>query len=157
MDSIAKIYLERADTELLLASKIITLTEDEEVKIMLRIPKDKTFYSSVITHAYYAIFYAAKGILLTKGIKTSSPEVHKNTFEMFKKELVDTGILDFQLLEIYKKMVIRADELLCIFKDEKWKRGHFTYKTIPQANKKPADDSLSNAKLFVSNINKVIK
>jgi len=50
------------------------------------------------------------------------------------------GILDVNLLTIYKKMMVRADQLLQIFKDEKWKRGHFTYETIPQANKDPADD-----------------
>lgn len=61
------------------------------------------------------------------------------------------------MLEIYKKMVVRADELLEIFKDEKWKRGNFTYNTIPQANKEPAEDSLKNAKQFLSNISKVIK
>ena len=54
-------------------------------------------------------------------------------------------------------MVVRADELLEIFKNEKWKRGNFTYNTIPQVNKEPAEDSLKNAKLFISNIIKVIE
>ena len=54
-------------------------------------------------------------------------------------------------------MVVRADDLLEIFRDEKWKRGTFTYKTIPQANKEPAEDSIRNAKFFVSNIANVIK
>ncbi|MBS3122031.1 HEPN domain-containing protein [Candidatus Woesearchaeota archaeon] len=156
MDLMVTIYLERADTELLLAEKIKIITEEDDIKVLLKIPQDKTFYSSVISHAYYAIFYAAKAILVTKGIKTSSSEVHKKTFDEFKNNFVDTGVLDVKLLEIYKKIVIRADVLLGVFKDEKWKRGHFTYNTIPQANKEPADDSLANAKLFVSNIAKVI-
>ncbi len=54
-------------------------------------------------------------------------------------------------------MVVRADELLEIFREAKQKRGSFTYQTIPQANKEPAEDSLKNAKLFVSNISKVIR
>lgn len=54
-------------------------------------------------------------------------------------------------------MIVRADELLEIFRGEKWKRGHYTYQTIPQANKGPAKDSLKNSKFFVSNIMKVIK
>jgi len=41
---------------------------------------------------------------------------------------------------------------LGIFKEEKWKRGHYTYKTIPQANKGPAEESIENAKTFLSNI-----
>jgi uncharacterized protein (UPF0332 family) len=76
---------------------------------------------------------------------------------MFKNVFVDSGILDVNLLEIYKKMVVKADELLEIFKEERWKRDNFTYKTIPQANKEPAEDSLKNAKIFVSNIVKIIR
>lgn len=68
-----------------------------------------------------------------------------------------TGVLDVKLLEIYEKMAIRADELLEIFKGEKWKRGNFTYNTIPQANREPAEDSLRNEKLFVSNITKILQ
>jgi uncharacterized protein (UPF0332 family) len=157
MDLMVKIYLERADNEILAAKSLKKLSENEQAKQDFELPSDITFYSSVISHSYYAIFYAAKAILLTKGIKTSLPDVHKKTFSAFKENLADTGILDVKLLEIYKKIVIRADTLLGIFKDEKWKRGNFTYATIPQANKEPAEDSLNNAKVFVSNINKVIK
>jgi hypothetical protein len=46
--------------------------------------------------------------------------------------------------------------LLNIFEEEKGKRGEFTYETLPQANKEPAETSLNNAKLFVSNIMKVM-
>jgi len=157
MDLQINLFIERADTELLLAEKIKILCEEDNTRTMLQIPKQKTFYSAVISHAYYSIFYSAKAILLTKNIKTTSPDIHKKTFDEFKKQFVDTGILDVKLLEIYKKMVIRADKLLEIFKDEKWKRGNFTYHTIPQANKEPAEDSINNAKLFFSNILKVIE
>ncbi len=157
MDSRVSLLIERADTELVLAQKIKLLTEDMKLREELHIEPRKTFYSSVISHGYYAIFYAAKAVLLTKNVITSSPDIHKKTFDAFKREFVDTGILDVKLLEIYKKQVIRADTLLEIFKDEKWKRGNFTYHTLPQANKDPADDSLANAKLFVSNIMKVIE
>jgi len=157
MDLQILLLLERANSELLLAEKIKTLSEDSDVKKTLRIPPDKTFYSAVISHSYYAIFYAAKAILLTKNIKTSSPNVHKKTFDGFKNEFVDTGILDVKLLDIYKKLVVRANSLLEIFKDEKWKRGNFTYQTLPQANKEPAEDSIKNSRLFVSNIIKILE
>ena len=157
MGSMVEIFLERANNEILAAESLKRLSEETRSKEEFRLPQKITFYSSVISHSYYAIFYAAKAILLTKNIKTSAPEVHKKTFNEFRKNLVDTGILDVMLLQIYKKLVIRADELLQIFKGEKWKRGNFTYKTIPQANKEPAEDSLKNAKFFVSNITKVIE
>lgn len=151
-----EIYIERANNDILAANSLKILSENPENKKAFNIPTDETFYSSVISHSYYAIFYAAKAILLSKKIKTNAPEVHKKTFDAFKEHFVDNGLLDVKLLKIYKIMVVRADELLEIFKQEKKRRGTFTYTTIPQANKVPADDSLSNAKIFVSNIQKII-
>ena len=157
MGSLTEIYLDRSNNEVMIAESLKRLTEQEEDKENFDLPEDISFYSAVISHSYYAIFYAAKALLLTKKIDTKAPEVHKKTFEEFKKRFVDTKELDINFLKIYKKMIVRADELLQIFKDEKWKRGHFTYQTIPQANKEPAEDSLKNAKFFVSNIMKVVK
>ncbi|MFH0837634.1 MAG: HEPN domain-containing protein [Candidatus Aenigmatarchaeota archaeon] len=150
------IFLERANNEISAAESLKKLSENEKAKIDFQLSKSITFYSSVISHSYYAIFYAAKAILLTKGIKPRAPGVHKKTYETFDKTFVQTGILDRRLIMIYGSLVIMADELLEIFKDEKWKRGHFTYTTIPQTNKSPADESLKNAKVFVSNITKVL-
>jgi len=154
--SLIEMYLDRANNEIMAAGSLKRLSEQEEDKISFDLPGDISFYSSVILHSYYAIFYAAKAILLTKDIETKSPEVHKKTFAEFKENFVDTKELDVSFLKIYRKMIVRADELLEIFRDEKWKRGHFTYQTIPQANKGPAEDSLKNSKFFVSNIMKVI-
>ncbi|RLI97218.1 MAG: hypothetical protein DRO96_01190 [Candidatus Aenigmatarchaeota archaeon] len=152
MDSRVKIFIERGKTELKIAETLFRLSNNADEKTSLDIKEDMTFYSAVISHSYYCIFYAAKAILMSKNIKTSTPEVHKKTYEEFKRVFVDSGILDVELLRIYRKLVIRADELLGIFKEEKWKRGHYTYKTIPQANKGPAEESIENAKTFLSNI-----
>lgn len=152
MDSRVKIFIERAKTELKMAETLFRLSWNTDEKLNLDIKEETTFYSGVISHSYYCIFYSAKALLLTKNIKTEAPEVHKKTYEEFKRHFVDSGILDVELLRIYRKLVIRADELLGIFKEEKWKRGHYTYKTIPQANKGPAEESMDNAKTFLSNI-----
>lgn len=69
-----------------------------------------------------------------KGAQTKPPEIHKKTYDEFKKRFVDTGMLDVELLKIYKSMIVRADELLFLFRTEKRKRGKFTYQTIAQAN-----------------------
>jgi len=156
MDSQVEIFIKRANNELLAAESLKRLSEEVKYKDEFNIPQDATFYSSVISHSYYAIFYAAKAILLTKNIKTTSPNIHKTTYNLFDKTFVKTGVLDKKLLQIYTDMVVKAGDLLEIFKDEKWKRGNFTYQVIAQANKTPADDSLRNAKLFVANISKVI-
>lgn len=57
-----------------------------------------------------------------------------------------------ELLRIYEKILIKADTLLHIFKHEKGKRGKFTYRELPQANKEPAKESLDNAKIFFKHI-----
>jgi len=158
MDSLIKLYLERSENEIGQAEVLYFVTSDEKLqKEVFHLDKSQTFYSGVISHCYYAVFYAAKGILLTKGVKTYAPSIHKKTYDEFKRAFVDTGILDMKLFNIYKGMVVKADELLEIYKTSKSKRGKFTYKTIPQANKEPAEESLKNANTFVSNIGKVVR
>ena len=156
MDTVIKQYLERSENELRLSIILMNISGSEE-KARFGANKEDTFYSSVISHAYYSIFYSAKAILLTKNIKTYPPDIHKRTFEAFKREFVDSGILDLELLRIYNEMIVRADELLGIFQIEKGKRGKFVYKTIPQANIEPANDSINNAKKFVSHIKQIIE
>ena len=88
MDSLVEIYLERANNEIMVAESLKRLSEYQEDKKSFNLPSDISFYSSVISHSYYSIFYSAKALLLTKSIKTSSPEVHKKTFEEFKRNFV---------------------------------------------------------------------
>ena len=87
-------------------------------------------------------------------IITSVPEGHKKTLEEFEK-FTNSGEIDKTLLEIYREEVIKAEELLGIFKIEKKKRGEFTYQRIAQANLEPANKSLENAKTFLKHIRKL--
>ena len=59
-----------------------------------------------------------------------------------------SGEIDVSLLKIYKSIIIKADELLGIFRKEKGKRGRFTYQRLPQANLQPAKESMDNAEKF---------
>ena len=103
MDSKVKLYLERAENEFRLAKAMFNLSIEEEMKVKLEANPTDTFYSAVISHCYYSIFYSVKAALMTKGMETSSPEVHKRTFEKFKLNFVDNGELDVELLKIYNK------------------------------------------------------
>ena len=149
MDSKAEMYFKRAKTELDTAEILDKVSNSKEVKLKFDLLPDSTYYSGVISHAYYAIFYSAKAMLLTNKIETEAPEVHKKTLEAFKVQFIDSGILDTKLLVIYKQMIVRAETLLEIFKAEKKKRGDFTYNTIPQANIEPAEESIRNARMFI--------
>ncbi|HLC81029.1 MAG TPA: HEPN domain-containing protein [Candidatus Nanoarchaeia archaeon] len=151
MDSEFKIYLSRAQNELNLSMMVQKISDDKKMQIEVFGIKEDTYYSAVISHAYYSIFYAAKAYLLLKGIKVSAPEEHRKTFEEFSK-LVDNGTVDVELLKIYQNLLIKADTLLHIFELEKGKRGKFTYRRIPQANQEPAQESIKNATVFFNNI-----
>ena len=152
MDSEVRLLLDRTDNELITAKALKKISEEADLKDNLSIPSQTTFYSAVISHAYYSIFYSAKAALLSAGIRISSPFIHNKAYDKFKKTLVDSGKLDRHILEVYEIALVRAEDLLQIMKDEKIKRGKFTYKTLPQANKDPAEESINNATLFVSHI-----
>ena len=152
MDSDTKLYLERAENELRLAEIIMQLSLNPELqKNIPETSKTDTYFSSVISHAYYSIFYTAKAYLNTKGIITKVPNEHKKTYNQLKK-LVSQGIIDKELLRLYEEVLVKAEKLLGIFKIEKKKRGEFTYQRIAQANLEPAKESLENAKTFLKHI-----
>lgn len=149
MDSEAKIYIDRAENEIILSENDMKISLEDETKKVLGIPAEKTFFNSVIGHAYYAIFYAAKAYLHGFGIKTGPPEEHKKTYEEFKK-IVDSGKIDKQLLEIYEAESMKAEVLLDILLREKRKRGLFTYNVKSEANIPYAKESIDNSIKFVS-------
>ncbi|MEK6968081.1 MAG: hypothetical protein AABX51_05620 [Nanoarchaeota archaeon] len=150
MDS--KLYIHRAENEIKLAEIIFEISEKPNLqKETFKVNNPETYFSAVISHSYYSIFYGAKAYLAKKGIAVSAPEEHKKSFDEFKK-FVESGELDVELLKIYQEALIRAEYLLGIFKEEKKKRGEFTYRTMPQANKEPAKESIVHAKTFFKNM-----
>ena len=150
MDS--KLYIHRAENEIKLAEIIFTISEKTKIQTeIFNINDPETYYSAVIAHSYYSIFYGAKAYLTIKGINISAPEEHKKAFTEFKR-FVESGELDVELLKIYQEALVRAEYLLGIFKEEKKKRGEFTYRTMPQANKDPAKESIRHAKTFFKHI-----
>ncbi len=158
MNGECELYLQRAENELIAAQLLFEISSNATLqKEQFKLEREFTFYSGVIGHSYYCIFYSAKAILMKTGIKTEAPEVHRKTLEAFWKHLVKTGKLDVELLKIYQRVVVRAEELLGIFSKEKGKRGEFTYQKLPQANRAPAKESFDNASFFFKHINKVLR
>ena len=142
-----KVYVNRAENELKLAQIIMHISESSKLQEEVFHMSKDTYFSAVITHAYYSIFYSAKAYLLKKEITCKAPQEHRKTYEAFE-ELVKQGIIDVELLKIYKQVIIKADSLLDIFSQEKNKRGKFTYRSLAQANKDPAKESIEHAKMF---------
>src|SRR4030042_1314874 len=109
MDSDTKLYLERAQNELKLAEIVMQISINKDIQIKIpEIDKPDTYFSSVITHAYYSIFYTTKAYLVMKGITTKAPEEHKKAYEEFKK-LVSQGVVDSELLKLYEEVLIKAE------------------------------------------------
>jgi len=157
MDLNYNLYLERANNEIKLAGIILAISKNKSLQLdVFRIDMPETYYSAVISHAYYCIFYSAKAYLANKGIRTKAPEEHKKTYDAFKR-FVEQGIVDKELLRIYANVLVKAENLLGIFKFEKGKRGTFTYQKLSQANLEPANESLENAKIFYKNINLLVR
>lgn len=150
------LYLNRARNELDLVNAVFKISIQTKFKLDLELKEDSTFFSNVISGSYYCIFYSAKAFLSTKGIITAAPEEHRKTLEEFEK-LAVSGQIDYELLQIYEDIIVKAEELLGIFAKEKSKRGKFTYMVLPQANLEPAKESLENAEKFYKNINLMIR
>jgi len=128
-----RLNFDRAENELKHAETMFRVSSNNTLKKELELLESDTFYSGVISHAYYAIFYATKAVLLKEKTRTKSPNVHR----------------------IYKSAIIKADSLLGLFLFEKDKRGEFTYQKLPDANKEPADESIKNAITFLTHVRKL--
>lgn len=153
MDSTIDLCIKRADNELLLASLVNRISQEAPLKReVFNIAESFTFYSAVIEHAYYAIFHSAKAYLISQGTSFANKQgQHQKVYQTFKL-LVKKGVIDKALLTMYEEVKGRAEELLGILKEEHKKRGEFTYEKLPQANREPAEQSLANARHFVSHI-----
>lgn len=155
MDSEVRLLIDKAENEFLAALALNNLSENENNASIFEIPRGTTFYSSVISHCYYAIFNCTKAYLLSKNIKLEKQGQHQQVYYLFRK-MVKEGVIEQELLNIYEEIKVKAESLLEILSSEREKRKMFTYETIPQANKQPAEDSIKNAKEFISHLRKMI-
>ena len=81
MDLNYNLYLERAKNEIKFAGIALFVSNNKKIQVdVMKIDEPETYYSSVISHSYYCIFYSAKAYLLKKGIKTKIPNEHKKTY-----------------------------------------------------------------------------
>lgn len=63
----------RARNELKQARSLFEISHNKKLKEELELLADDTFYSGAISHAYYAIFFGTKALLLTIDVKTKYP------------------------------------------------------------------------------------
>jgi uncharacterized protein (UPF0332 family) len=58
------------------------------------------FYATAINRAYYAIFYAASGLLLTKGISRSK---HAGIISAFREHFVKSGLIEVEYSDLWRR------------------------------------------------------
>jgi len=97
-------------------------------------------YESSVSRTYYAMFYSAQAILLTKNLSFSS---HKGVISAFGEHFVKTGIFPKE----------RGRELNKAF--EKRQLGDYEYTFV--ISKKEAEEILGNGYKFVDSINQYLK
>ena len=105
---------------------------DESLKAAKNLLNDELFADS-ISRAYYAIFHAARAILLTKDI---DPETHNGAISLFGLHFVKPGIIENK----YGK----------IFNEAKDDRESSDYLIIRKFSKTEAQLRVNQATIFVS-------
>lgn len=60
------------------------------------------YYGSAINRAYYAIFYAANGLLVTQGLVRNK---HSGVIAVFRKRFVKPGLIETEYSRIYGRVM----------------------------------------------------
>jgi uncharacterized protein len=63
-----------------------------------RLTLDHDFYDAAINRAYYAIFYAATALLLTRNITRAK---HSGVVSAFREQFVKTGLIETEYSDLY--------------------------------------------------------
>jgi len=93
-----------------------------------------------VSRAYYAMFYAAKAILFSKGVKAKT---HRGTISLFGEHLVKEGILS----ERYADMLRKTFDL----------RQKSDYELYAELNEELAKETVNNAKEFIEKVKESLK
>ena len=111
----------------------------EEALKVAKLNFDNGYYSASINRSYYAVFYAAKALLLKKGINTKK---HSGTIVQFGLEYVLNDNFDKEVSKILSRL-----------EDD---RGNADYDFDFQPTEEKAGKDLNNARFFVEECKKFL-
>ena len=100
---------------------------------------DKESYNSAVNRFYYAIFYAIRALLATKGLDSSK---HSGVISLFHKEFVKPGIISKEL----SKIPIASFE----------KRTDGDYEDYHEFSKEEVEELAEKCYLFLKEVQKVL-
>ena len=122
----------------------------------------------VVNSSYYSMFYMARALLESEGIKIKqgSESIHLITFDALVYYFYLTGKIERSLIEEFKEAgeevseTLGKDKAKGLIEDysyEKEKRGRFTYEMGEIAIQNKAETSLKRAARFSEEIRKIIE
>lgn len=93
------------------------------------------WFGTAVNRGYYAFFYAASGLILTKDLIRSK---HSGVLAEFRQHFVKTGLLD----ALHSRNYGKAFDL----------RQEADYDLVIKTNRQEAVETLENAKLFLADV-----
>lgn len=159
-------FLNNAKNSLRSANALYDLSTDKDKQDAMGYPDFDGFLWAV-NSSYYSMFYMARALLESEGIKIRSElSVHSVTFDAMINFFYLNGKLQKRIIEDFAESLEEASEILgkqkadLLMEDyffEKGKRAAFTYKTKEIVIKAKARTSLERARRFNEEIMKIIK
>ncbi len=158
-------FLDNARNSLESAKLLYEASTNENVKNALGLSGFNGFLW-VINSSYYSMFYMARALLESRGIRIKSDlSVHAITFDAIVYYFYLTGKLEKKLIEEFAEAEEetaqmlgkeKAKELISDYFHEKKKRGDYTYELGEIAMQEKAKTSLERAKRFSEEIRKIM-
>ncbi len=111
-----------------------------EVLEVAQLNMDNDFYASSVNRAYYAIFYAANALLVTKRLSQSK---HSGVINAFRQHFVKTGLITPEYSDLYGRIM--------------GNRHTSDYELESSITKEIASTDLADATKFVAEITRWLK
>lgn len=147
------------------AKALFILSIDEKARNSIGFPNLNGFLW-VINSSYYSMFYMARALLESIGVKIKSEEsIHFNVLNALVFYFYSNGKLERHFIEDFNSAGEEASQilgkekaksLLSDYSSEKEKRAKFTYEIGEIALKNKAEISLNRAKSFNEEVRKIL-
>ena len=158
-------FLKNSKDSLDSAKILLDISLNEKTKNSLGMP-DFNGFLWVINSSYYSMFYMARTLLESIGVKIKTEEsMHFLVFNALVYYFYSTGKLERHFIEDFENaqeesaQILgkeKAREIISDYSSEREKRGKFTYETGEIAMKGKAETSLSREKRFYEEARKIL-
>lgn len=158
-------FIKNAKDSLDSAKVLFDASMDEKTKNALGMPNFNGFLW-VINSSYYSMFYMARALLESIGVKIKTDEsIHFLTFNALVYYFYSTGKLEKHFIEDFENAheesseilgKEKAKEMISDYSSEKEKRAKFTYETGEIVMRNKAETSLNRAKRFNEEVRKIL-